>query len=314
VAAAAGAIYFLSPENLSNLPICGIPCSGEEPIPNAPNLYLASPGSTPRFIATLSPNDSVVLDSVKEAEIRRTADFQVTPDGGVAAFPTLAPLSEYENQGHTEIYRYDATSEALQCVSCTPTNAAAEGNAGLASEGLSLSDDGRVFFDSTDALAPRDLDGRRDAYEWEPLGAGTEDGICEKSSLSFSAVSDGCLALLSTGSSPLDSSLLGISSDGVDAYFFTRDVLVPQDRNGALVKIYDARSGGGFPYTPPPPPCKASDECHGAGSPAPAVAPINTVTGASGNVSFKKCRKGFVKKHGRCQRKHRNRKPRRRGR
>ena len=37
----------------------------------------------------------------------------------------------------------------------------------LASDGLSLTDDGRVFFNSTDALAPRDLDETGDVYEWE---------------------------------------------------------------------------------------------------------------------------------------------------
>ena len=36
----------------------------------------------------------------------------------------------------------------------------------MAANGLSLTDDGRVFFNSTDALAPRDLNHRQDAYEW----------------------------------------------------------------------------------------------------------------------------------------------------
>ena len=52
--------------------------------------------------------------------------------------------------------------------------------------------------------------------------------------------------LISTGTSPFDSSLLGVSADGTDAYFFTRDTLVPSDENGSRVKIYDARAGGGF--------------------------------------------------------------------
>jgi hypothetical protein len=215
-------------------------------------------------------------------------------------FTTTAPLSEYENQGHVEIYRYSAAGEQLQCVSCAPTNAAAEGDAGLASDGLSLTNDGRVFFNSTDALAPRDLDETGDAFEWETQGAGT----CGPESPNLSPGTGDCLSLISTGSSAFASSLLGVSADGTDAYFFTRDILVPQDENGTLVKIYDARVGGGFPYTAPPPPCKASDECHGAGSPPPPLRAINTITGDRGNEVSIKCKARFVKRHGKCVRKH----------
>ena len=73
-------------------------------------------------------------------------------------------------------------------------------------------------------------------------------------------------SLISTGTSPFDSSLLGASADGTDAFFFTRDRLVPQDANGTLVKLYDARADGGFCPRPTAGRCKASDECHGAGT------------------------------------------------
>jgi hypothetical protein len=224
----------------------------------------------------------------------------VTPSGQFAAFATDTPLGEYENQGHTEIYRYDRVGEQLQCASCNPTNAAAEGDASLASDGLSLTEDGRVFFNSTDALAPRDLDETLDAFEWETPGAGN----CGAENPNLNPGTGDCLSLISTGSSPFASSLLGVSADGKDAYFFTRDTLVPQDENGNLVKIYDARAGGGFPYISPPPPCKASDECHGAGSPAPPPPPISTITGTRGNQVPFKCKAGFVKRHGNCVRRH----------
>ena len=66
--------------------------------------------------------------------------------------------------------------------------------------------------------------------------------------------------------------LVGVSADGTDVYFATYDTLVGQDRNGEALKIYDARTGGGFPFTPPVPPCVAADECHGPSSAAPADA------------------------------------------
>ena len=43
-------------------------------------------------------------------------------------------------------------------------------------------------------------------------------------------------------------------------------MLVPQDQNGTLTKIYDARANGGFLFIPDPVPCQASDECHGPGT------------------------------------------------
>ena len=84
-------------------------------------------------------------------------------------------------------------------------------NRQLARNGLSLTDDGRVIFNSTDPLVPSDLDNREDVYEWSPAGT----------------------SLISTGLSPFNSSLLSASADGKDAFFFTRDTLVPQDRTEA---------------------------------------------------------------------------------
>jgi hypothetical protein len=106
--------------------------------------------------------------------------------------------------------------------------------------------------------------------------------------------------LVSAGSSPFDSSLLGASSDSRDVYFFTRDSLAAQDHNGPAMKIYDARAGGGFFEVPEPPLCAASDECHGAGSQAPGPPEIRTTASSPGSVVATKCKKGFVKKHGKC--------------
>jgi hypothetical protein len=85
--------------------------------------------------------------------------------------------------------------------------------------------------------------------------------------------------------SETDSSLLSVSADGTDTFVFTRQTLVPQDLTGPTVKLYTARSEGGFFILPSQQPCKASDECRGAGSvPAP-PATIRTITGEDGQVS-----------------------------
>jgi hypothetical protein len=71
----------------------------------------------------------------------------------------------------------------------------------------------------------------------------------------------------------------------VDAFFFTRDTFVANDNNGTVMKIYDARELGGFFKIPPAPGCRASDECHGAGSARPGPLVLGTLEGRGGNFS-----------------------------
>ena len=207
-------------------------------------------------------------------------------------------LTGYDSGAHREIFRYDAPSGELDCASCNPTSERATGDASLPSNGLGLSNDGRVFFNTTEGLVDRDLNESEDAYEWEPQGFAFGHGVspCETAA--------GCVQLISTGANPLSSSLLGISADGTDAYFFTHEKLVEQDENGGTVKIYDARELGGFPYSPPEIQCKASDECHGASSQAPPPPTIKTIAGAPlGNANALKCKAGFIAKGVHCVRK-----------
>ena len=52
----------------------------------------------------------------------------------------------------------------------------------MAGAGLSLTDDGRVFFNSNDALVAADADNRKDVFEWEPPGTGNCTPIARPSS------------------------------------------------------------------------------------------------------------------------------------
>ena len=117
------------------------------------------------------------------------------------------------------------------------------------------------------------------------MGAHRAPATANHASPAFDKATGDCLALISAGTSTFDSGLLGASANGTDAYFFTRDSLVPQDKNGPTMKIYDAREGGGFPYVSPEVTCKASDECHGAASPAPGPIEVRTLAGTPGNVT-----------------------------
>ena len=163
-------------------------------------------------------------NGVVQPGTRETSDFQVTPDGRYAVFSSVLPLTGYGSGNHQQIFRYDAGSGDVACPSCILTNARATGDATLAKRGLSVTEDGRVFFNSPDPLVLGDANGLQDAYEW----------------------SAGIPQLISTGTSPFDSELLSVSASGGDAYFFTRDVLSPQDNNGTLMKVYDARADGGY--------------------------------------------------------------------
>ena len=259
------------------------------------DLYATNAGSEGANVAAFGPirlapdprtDNPLVLDSVNEAGTRRTGDFQITPNGDKAVFLSTIAYTGHVTGRREEVFLSESTGGTLDCVSCNPTNAQALGGASLARDGLSLTDEGRVFFNSTDVLSPRDLDNREDVYEWE----------------------NGKTSLISTGLSPFNSTLLTASANGTDAYFFTRDTLVPQDQNGSLVKLYDAREGGGFPYTPPPVSCKASDECHGPGTQAAPAPAVNSITGTGGNhvppAHGLKCRHGQVKRHGHCVKRH----------
>jgi hypothetical protein len=241
----------------------------------------------------------VVVDSVSSPSARKTRDFQITPNGADAAFISSLPLTGYDTGHHHQVYRYDL-NEGLACASCSPTKEQATGEASLPENGLGLTNDGRIFFSSTEGLVDRDLNEKEDVYEWEPMGFSfefEEDG--ESRSLPCET-NRGCLELISTGGSAYAASLLGVDESGADAYFFTRDKLVEQDHSGNAVKIYDARELGGFPYVPPPFQCKASDECHGPGSATPAIPTIGSLAGTPVGNELGSCGSGLVKKRGKC--------------
>jgi hypothetical protein len=211
----------------------------------------------------------------------------VTPNGRFAVFASTLGVTGFANLGKSEIYRYDGNS--VECASCPPTGAAAQSDTTLTPHGINVTESGKVFFTSREGMVLSDTNERLDVYEWNG-GAN--------------------MGRISSGSTNADSSLLTATNDSVDVYFFTRQVLVPQDENGGAVKIYDAREFGGFPTDPPRPACAASDECHGPGTEAPPAPPIRTITGNGQNSSGerngrKPCRKkGFVKRKGKCVRKH----------
>ncbi len=235
-----------------------------------PNLYLyeAGGGGSTSFIATLSEADAAggpgQLSPVNPRPSLHTA--RVTPDGENLAFASnSAALAQavagYDNtdQGSgepdTEIYRYNATSEELLCVSCNRTGARpigrAVGGQWVASllptwatslyGGRPLSADGsRLFFEAYGPLALQDTNGKADVYQWELAG----EGDCEEGKVPFSAQNGGCVTLISSGQAPEDSQFLDADPSGDNAFLATGESLLEADPGEA--DLYDARVLGGF--------------------------------------------------------------------
>jgi hypothetical protein len=167
-----------------------------------------------------------------------------------------------------------------------------------ATSGLAVSADGVVEFESEDALTPLAVAEHENVYEYSEgevylLSPGTE--VAEKN-----------LSQLSR--------LLGIDESGQDAFFGTTESVVPQDTN-SQTSWYDARIEGGFPAPAEAPTCLPGS-CRGPSSSAPMLADLASATAAAGDnlaaptpapvakpKPAAKCRKGFVRKKGKCVRK-----------
>jgi len=266
------------------------------------NLYLwheGEGGPEIRFIARLEGPFS-------EDAWRAEPSFQkarVSPDGAQLAFVSTSSLTGYDNRiadgsafcrtsvggapeggpACSEAFVYRAQADQLACVSCNPSGARPLGPPAYLGEtnvptwstpyeqSRYLADSGRVFFTSRDALSPRDANGnKQDIYQWEPAGVGG----CTAASSSFSALTKGCVGLISTGESADDSYLLDASSSGNDVFFSTRQRLVWSDEDERF-DVYDARVGGGFPEPSPPVSCEG-EGCREAGTSAGPTASAGT--------------------------------------
>jgi hypothetical protein len=246
-----------------------------------------------------------------------TGTSRVSSDGTRLLFVSTTALTTsdgntYDNTDlssgnpDSEVYLYDSTGAGtLTCVSCNPTNgrpagsstipgAIANGSAPGSTDSYkprALSANGkRVFFNSDDVLAANDTDNDTDAYEWEAAG----EGSCSKAG--------GCVNLLSSGRSAGGASFVDASASGSDAFFLTEGSLVGADL-GAL-DLYDARVGGGFAEPNPPILCEG-DACQSL-PPEPVDPTLTTLQEGPGNPAVrypkqtKKCKKGSVRRHGKC--------------
>ena len=278
---------------------------GDKAQPGKFNLYAFQEGTTTRFVASLVGEDNTSELSSDWATTPSGRTAQASPDGDWVAFLSQAPLTGYDNTGPCipdhlggyidgpcpEAFLYQAATGELRCASCNPSNATPLGwtvlrRIRVGSGARFLTDTGRLYFDSADSLSPLDTnEGAEDVYQFEPEGIGS----CEREG--------GCVDLISAGRADLDSNFLAMGASGRDAFFTTRERLVAADTD-ELIDLYDAREGGG------PPPPGESPPGESPLQPAPAEStPASPTLVDPGNVKPKGCKKGQVKKKGKCVKK-----------
>jgi hypothetical protein len=240
-------------------------------------------------------------------------EWYTTGDGQFLVFGTVLPLTGFDNthapgakcpsnysggphpEGCFELFRYDAGSGGLVCVSCggvDPVDGAYFARNFFTSAAVGpprpVSEDGEdVFFESANVLVSQALPGRNHVYEWH----------------------GGVISLVSSPSDPGSALFLGSSADGGNVFFVTHAQLSAVDTDQAA-DVYDARVGGGFvgvvppactgtgcqgvPAAPPVFATPASVTFEGVGNFSPSETVVETVPKA------KKCKSGLVKKRGKC--------------
>lgn len=255
-------------------------------------LFLESPsagnGNTWRlrfWDAAADPDASVQVGTVGSATVALSTGgatrLQVfrSQDAGqtwiFGATGSLDPARPSANAATLQLYRWSVGDTAPTCLSCQPvdgvgrttginltvqevvgtetmldptsTSLGAPSDFGQSARrfsqpGHSVSDDGRwILFDSPDRLVAADENNVRDVYLWD------RDAPDGKQ-----------LELLTSGQGTMPSYALDLDPTGRNAFFSTRESLLPADRNSNY-DVYVARVGGGFPDAALP--CAGEGEC-----------------------------------------------------
>ncbi len=321
-----------------------------------PNVYEYHAG-TITFVATVSLEDGTNIFPLTTNVEPRQGDWAVSPgnrtaqvagSGEALVFSSRTSLTGYDNTGIQtfvnsepgvqptpeyaplpEVFMYQAGAKQLLCVSCNRTGvppqpsaeAWEDSNGGNLAESRhptyqprSINTAGtEVFFMSNQALVQSDTSDHQQVYEWEENGTGdcTEVG--------------GCIAPISSVTTPHAAYFTDASADGSDVFFTQR-----ADLTGAAidenVKLYDARVGGGFPETslactgtgcqgvPPAAPSfatPASSTFSGSGnfssSPPPALKPKALTNAQKLAVALKACKRKPKKQRAGCEKQARKR-------
>jgi hypothetical protein len=258
----------------------GLPCTQ-----STPGSCLITHGDSCDWTARGGCEFAYVSGALLDARGGLTA--RVSENGRFIAFNSVRPLTGYDNEDAAsqlpkeelddEIFVYDASGEDLSCASCNPNPSVRPTAPALIRQPAvpddssyqravypqrNLSDDGRLFFESYDALLPADTGGALSVYEYEA----------------------GHLHLISSAEGDDESFFLDASPDGSDVFLMTSDRLLSRDGDTSF-DIYDARVGGGFAEpADSESPCESDAQCRASvASPPSFPEPLTAVFQGAGN-------------------------------
>jgi sugar lactone lactonase YvrE len=281
------------------------------------NLYEADRQTgAKRLVAVLAEADLPDWNAGSGSTDLGETTSRVSPSGRFLAFMSERSLTGYDNRDaksgahDEEVYIYDSEAGVLRCASCDPSGQRPVGEfdpggfPGLLvdrphlwgghtlagsipgwtrvdlvhalHQARYLSDEGRLLFNSPVGLVSGDGNATQDVYEYEPSGVGS----CESA--------QGCVNLMSSGSSSEESALLDASENGGDVFFLSAAQISGADKDNAF-DVYDAHicSEGGCPpaVVGSPPPCVSADACRAAPTPQPGAfsAPASSTFSGAGN-------------------------------
>ena len=280
------------------------------------------PNGHTAFVATVGPNE------VSGHSVTGGSPPNVSPDGRYYVFTSRRDLTADDTSSSAagQVFLYDSQAEDLSRISIGELGFNDNGNVPFAeacaqaqcpleatiAQPLDVSrrdptmshDASHIFFTSPVGLTPEALDRVQiSSSEGVPIYA---QNVYEYHAGHVSLISDGRdTAPISRPPHGLGAvELVGSDAEGANVFFTTADPLISQDSDTQL-DYYDARVNGGFAKPAGAEICLTADACHGtvteAGAqPSPATSGFN----GPGNVRETKCKEGFVRKHGKCVKRH----------
>jgi hypothetical protein len=230
--------------------------SGSQAVADADNLYVvngqAGGAAAVKFVGTVADSDASLWDPT---DLERRAQMS-SPDGRYLVFSTHAQLTADDTDSAEDVYLFDDESGGLTRVSHGHEGFNEDGNgpagasipapkfiAGGALGAMfqtgrlrAVSDDGStITFNTEGSLQQVDQNRKPNVYEWH----------------------EGEVALIGDPQDPSNraGSLVAatgvLSRSGSDLFTLSASPLVPQDTDGTVRDVYDARVGGGFPFVTP---------------------------------------------------------------
>jgi hypothetical protein len=207
----------------------------------------------------------------------------------------LVPLGSGEKSACEELYRYQDSNQSVECLSCNRdgnTRYSTGTPCGCSNSGFAVSADGdTVIFATKERLIERDINGTTDIYQWH----------------------NGALGLITDGVSKFQENFAApfpqaVSADGRDIFFRVQEPDLTGYEQDRLANLYDARVGGGFERPVAPSHC-SEESCQGPLQSPPGQRQSGSSSfSGRGNVAQQpkasRCRKGRVRRHGRCVGRH----------